>query len=58
MLALLYNRGSIVGPLLSGLCLLLQGVTERDQLVFTEVRKRGIPILMVTSGGYQVYYCS
>ena len=27
---------------------------ERDQIVFQEVRKRGIPILMVTSGGYQV----
>ena len=28
---------------------------ERDRLVFTEVRKkRGKPIFMVTSGGYQV----
>ena len=31
-----------------------QGVAERDRLVFSEVRKRGIPIFMVTSGGYQV----
>ena len=27
---------------------------ERDRIVFDEVRKRGIPIVMVTSGGYQV----
>ena len=28
---------------------------ERDKLVFTEVlKKRGKPIFMVTSGGYQV----
>ena len=28
---------------------------DRDELVFTEVRKnRGIPIVMLTSGGYQV----
>ena len=32
----------------------LQGVIKRDQMVFEEVRRRGIPILMVTSGGYQV----
>lgn len=25
---------------------------ERDQIVFQKVRTRGIPILMVTSGGY------
>ena len=33
----------------------MQGVAERDRLVFSEVRKRGIPIFMVTSGGYQVH---
>lgn len=27
---------------------------ERDRIVFYEVRRRGIPIVMVTSGGYQV----
>ena len=32
----------------------MQGVRDRDAVVFEEVRKRGIPILMVTSGGYQV----
>ena len=29
-------------------------MTERDEIVFHEVRNRGIPIIMVTSGGYQV----
>lgn len=33
----------------------MQGVAERDRLVFSEVRARGIPIFMVTSGGYQVH---
>ena len=32
-----------------------QGVVRRDEIVFQEVReKRGIPIFMLTSGGYQV----
>lgn len=31
-----------------------QGVMNRDQIVFSEVRKRNIPIFMITSGGYQV----
>ena len=36
--------------------LVVQGVIERDRLVFTEVRKnRRKPIFMLTSGGYQVY---
>ena len=36
------------------LCLtLFQGIIERDRIVFDKVRKRCIPILMVTSGGYQ-----
>lgn len=26
---------------------------KRDEIVFRAARKRGIPILMVTSGGYQ-----
>ena len=36
---------------------MLQGVKERDRLVFiiSEVRSREIPIVMVTSGGYQVF---
>nr|KAF6474345.1 histone deacetylase 11 [Rousettus aegyptiacus] len=31
----------------------LQGVIKRDELVFRVVRGRQVPILMVTSGGYQ-----
>ena len=34
----------------------LQGIRDRDEFVFTEVKaKRGIPIVMLTSGGLQVY---
>ena len=32
---------------------IFQGVIERDEIVFESVRKRNIPIVMVTSGGYQ-----
>lgn len=32
--------------------LLFKGIIERDQIVFQKVRTRGIPIIMVTSGGY------
>lgn len=31
-----------------------KGIIERDQIVFQEARQRGIPIFMLTSGGYQV----
>lgn len=31
----------------------MQGIIERDEIVFRAARKHGIPILMVTSGGYQ-----
>ena len=30
-------------------------VSETEMFVFTEVRRRGVPILMVSSGGYQVH---
>ena len=32
---------------------LCQGIVKRDEIVFRAARRRGIPILMVTSGGYQ-----
>lgn len=38
---------------LTTLPLLLQGIVSRDEIVFRAARRRGIPILMVTSGGYQ-----
>lgn len=30
-----------------------QGIIKRDEIVFRAARQQGIPILMVTSGGYQ-----
>ena len=35
------------------LVFLCQGIVKRDEIVFRAARRRGIPILMVTSGGYQ-----
>ena len=36
----------------------LQGIKDRDEFVFTEVRaKRKIPILMLQGGGFQVNIC-
>lgn len=35
------------------LVLLCQGIRKRDEIVFRAARRRGVPILMVTSGGYQ-----
>lgn len=30
----------------------IQGIIKRDEIVFTKVRAKNIPIVMVTSGGY------
>ncbi|XP_065902670.1 histone deacetylase 11-like [Dysidea avara] len=52
----IYNAGTDIlkGDPLGLLDITDEGVRDRDELVFTEVRKnRGIPILMLTSGGYQ-----
>lgn len=38
---------------LSSLPVSPQGIVKRDELVFRTVRGRQVPILMVTSGGYQ-----
>lgn len=35
------------------LVFLFKGIVKRDEIVFRAARRRGIPILMVTSGGYQ-----
>jgi histone deacetylase 11 len=51
-----YNAGTDIleGDRLGNLDITPEGVIERDRLVFTEVRKkRGKPIFMLTSGGYQ-----
>jgi histone deacetylase 11 len=53
-----YNAGTDIleGDRLGNLDITPEGVIERDRLVFTEVRKkRGKPIFMLTSGGYQVH---
>ncbi|XP_011419318.3 histone deacetylase 11 isoform X2 [Magallana gigas] len=53
--AVVYNAGTDIleGDPLGNLSITAQGIIERDRLVFSHVRSRNIPILMVTSGGYQ-----
>ncbi|XP_019488991.1 PREDICTED: histone deacetylase 11 isoform X3 [Hipposideros armiger] len=50
-----YNAGTDIleGDRLGGLSISPQGIVKRDELVFRVVRGRRVPILMVTSGGYQ-----
>ncbi|CAB1315717.1 unnamed protein product [Coregonus sp. 'balchen'] len=52
---IVYNAGTDVldGDPLGGLAISPQGIVRRDEIVFRAARRRGIPILMVTSGGYQ-----
>ncbi|XP_044307880.1 histone deacetylase 11 isoform X3 [Varanus komodoensis] len=52
---IIYNAGTDIldGDPLGGLAISPQGIIERDEIVFRAARKHGIPILMVTSGGYQ-----
>ncbi|CAG5943136.1 unnamed protein product [Menidia menidia] len=52
---IVYNAGTDIldGDPLGGLCISAQGIIKRDEIVFKAARRRGIPILMVTSGGYQ-----
>lgn len=51
----IYNAGTDVmeNDRLGRLSITPEGIVQRDMLVFCECRKRGIPILMLTSGGYQ-----
>ncbi|KAK0152814.1 Histone deacetylase 11 [Merluccius polli] len=50
-----YNAGTDIldGDPLGGLSISPQGIVARDEIVFRAARRRGIPVLMVTSGGYQ-----
>ncbi|NWZ69758.1 HDA11 deacetylase, partial [Acrocephalus arundinaceus] len=50
-----YNAGTDIldGDPLGGLAISPQGIVKRDEVVFRAARSRGIPVLMVTSGGYQ-----
>jgi len=54
---ILYNAGTdcLIGDPLGGLGVTAQGIAHRDQMVFEIARHRPdpIPIVMVTSGGYQ-----
>ncbi|CAL1529385.1 unnamed protein product [Lymnaea stagnalis] len=49
-----YNAGTDIleGDPLGSLSITPQGIIERDQIVFQKCRTRGLPIFMVTSGGY------
>ncbi|XP_070759395.1 histone deacetylase 11 [Enoplosus armatus] len=52
---IVYNAGTDIldGDPLGGLSISPQGIVKRDEIVFRAARQRGVPILMVTSGGYQ-----
>ncbi|XP_068171514.1 histone deacetylase 11 [Antennarius striatus] len=52
---IVYNAGTDIldGDPLGGLSISPQGIVKRDEIVFRAARRRGVPILMVTSGGYQ-----
>ncbi|XP_068598646.1 histone deacetylase 11 isoform X2 [Brachionichthys hirsutus] len=52
---IVYNAGTDIldGDPLGGLSISPQGIVKRDEIVFRAARRQGVPILMVTSGGYQ-----
>ncbi|KAM4721756.1 histone deacetylase 11 [Rhinophrynus dorsalis] len=52
---IVYNAGTDIldGDPLGGLSISPQGIIKRDEIVFSSARRQRIPILMVTSGGYQ-----
>eukprot|EP00271_Cylindrocystis_brebissonii_P023125 TRINITY_DN9381_c0_g1_i3.p2 TRINITY_DN9381_c0_g1~~TRINITY_DN9381_c0_g1_i3.p2 ORF type:complete len:125 (-),score=28.41 TRINITY_DN9381_c0_g1_i3:178-552(-) len=52
---LVYNAGTDVleGDPLGRLKVSAEGVAQRDEMVFAYAREAKIPILMLTSGGYQ-----
>ncbi|XP_062924201.1 histone deacetylase 11 isoform X1 [Mobula hypostoma] len=52
---IVYNAGTDIldGDQLGGLAVSPQGIIKRDEAIFEAARKYKIPILMVTSGGYQ-----
>uniref|UniRef100_A0A8C8S6Z3 Histone deacetylase 11 n=1 Tax=Pelusios castaneus TaxID=367368 RepID=A0A8C8S6Z3_9SAUR len=52
---IIYNAGTDIldGDPLGGLAISSQGIVKRDEVVFRAARSHRIPILMVTSGGYQ-----
>jgi histone deacetylase 11 len=50
----IYNAGTDIyaGDPLGGLAVTAQGISRRDQFVVDQLRQRGIPTVMVLSGGY------
>ncbi|XP_028415597.1 histone deacetylase 11-like [Dendronephthya gigantea] len=52
---IIYNAGTDIleGDPLGNLAVTEQGIIQRDEIVFKSAREGGIPIFMVTSGGYQ-----
>lgn len=52
---LVYNAGTDIleGDRLGLLSISPSGIIRRDQIVFMKARERRIPIVMLTSGGYQ-----
>ena len=42
----------LVGDPLGGMSVSFEGVIKRDEMVFEEALKHGVPVVMVTSGGY------
>ncbi|XP_072454351.1 histone deacetylase 11 isoform X4 [Notamacropus eugenii] len=52
---MIYNAGTDIleGDPLGGLSVSAEGIIKRDEMVFQAARNHNIPILMVTSGGYQ-----
>lgn len=51
---IIYNAGTdpYEGDALGGMSLTKEGIIERDEFVFTQAQKHGIPIMMTLSGGY------
>ena len=51
----LYNAGTDIleGDPLGMLSISRQGIIKRDEIVWQKVRRRNLPIIMLTSGGYQ-----
>ncbi|XP_045164224.2 histone deacetylase 11-like isoform X2 [Mercenaria mercenaria] len=52
---IVYNAGTDIldGDPLGNLCITPQGIVDRDEIVFRKAHEKLIPIVMVTSGGYQ-----
>lgn len=50
----IYNAGTDIyeGDALGGLCVSADGVLERDMFIIDQLRQRGIPTVMLLSGGY------